>query len=67
MPTTDDAKLEKLLKEAVVEVLEERRYLVSDAVAEAVEDIVMVRAIREGTLSENTSRGEVFNTLRARR
>ncbi len=67
MPTTDDAKLKKLLKAAVVEVLEERRDLVSDAVAEAVEDIAMVRAIREGTLSENISREEVFKTLHARR
>ncbi len=65
MPTSDDAK--KLLKAAVVEVLEERRDLVSDAVAEVVEDIAMVRAIREGALSENISREEVFRALRARR
>ena len=67
MLTADDEKLKKLLKAAVVEVLEERRDLVSDAVAEAVEDISMVRVIREGIRSENISREEVFKTLRARR
>ena len=65
--TTDDAKLKKLLKDAVVEVLEERRDLVSDAVAEAVEDLAMVRAIREGSMSGGVSRAEVFKTFRTRR
>ena len=67
MPITDDAKMTKLLKAAVVEVLEERRDLVSDAVAEAVEDLAMVPAIREGSLSENVSRDEVFKIFRTRR
>ena len=67
MPTIDDVKLKNLLKAAVVEVLEERRDLVSDAVAEAVEDLAMIRAIREGSLSENVSREEVFKILRTRR
>lgn len=66
MPTTDDAKLKELLKTVVVEVLEERRHLFSNAVAEAVEDLALVHAIREGALSEDVSREEVFKTLRAR-
>ncbi len=65
--TIDEARLKKLLKTAVVEVLEERSDLVSDAVAAAVEDLAMVRAIREGSHSGDISRDEVFKTLRTRR
>jgi hypothetical protein len=65
--TKDDLKLKKLLKAAVVEVLEERRDLVSDAVVEAVEDLALVRAIREGSQSGSVSRAEVLKTLRAPR
>lgn len=64
--TKEEVKLKKLLKAAVVEVLEERRDLVSDAVAEAVEDLAMVRAIREGCQSWNVSCAEVIKTLRTR-
>jgi len=65
--TTDDAKLKKLLKAAVVEVLEEQPDLVREALAEAVEDLGMVRAIKEGLSSEPVSRDEVFKILRKHR
>lgn len=65
--TKDDIKLKELLKAAVVEVLEERRDLVSEAVAEAVEELALVRAIREGSQSGNVSRAGVFKALRAPR
>ena len=64
---TDEAKLKKLLKAAVVEVLEERRDLVRDALAEAVEDLGMIRAIQEGSRSPSIGRDEVFRILRKRR
>ena len=64
---TDDAKLKKLLKAVVVEVLEERHDLVRDALAEAVEDLGMLRAIKEGSRSAVISRDEVFQVLRKRR
>ena len=65
--TLDEMKLKKLLKTAVVEALEERRDLVSEALADAVEDLGMVRAIKEGARSESVSRDEVFRVLRKRR
>ena len=64
---TDDAKLKKLLKAAVVEVLEERHDLVRDALAEAVEDLGMLRTIKAGSRSAVISRDEVFHILRKRR
>ena len=68
MPNTlDEVKLKKLLKTAMVEVLEERRDLVSEALADAVEDLGMARAIEEGARSEPVNRDEVFQILRKRR
>ena len=58
--TAEETKLKKLLKAAVVEVLEERRDLVRDALADAVEDIGLVRAIEAGSRSKSISRAEVF-------
>jgi hypothetical protein len=65
--TAEETKLKKLLKAAVVEVLEERRDLVRDALADAVEDIGLVRAIEAGSGSKATSRAEVFRILRKSR
>ena len=65
--TAQETKLKKLLKDAVVEVLEERRDLVRDALADAVEDIGMVKAIESGTRSKTIGRAEVFQILRKRR
>ena len=65
--TVDSAELKKLLKTAMVEVLEEKRELVRDAVAEAIEDIGLIRAIEEGVRSETVSREEVFAVLQGRR
>ena len=55
------------LKAAVVEVLEERRDLVRDALADAVEDIGLVRAIEAGSRSKAATRAEVFKILRKNR
>jgi len=65
--TMDSAELKELLKTAMVEVLEEKRELVRDAVADAIEDIGLIRAIEEGVRSEAVSREEVFAVLQGRR
>ncbi len=65
--TAEEAKLKKLLKAAVVEVLEERRDLVRDALADAVEDIGLARAIEAGSRSKAISREEVFKILQQNR
>jgi hypothetical protein len=48
---TEEEKLKKVLKTALIEVLEERRDLVREAVEEAIEDIALARAIDEGAQS----------------
>jgi hypothetical protein len=54
-------QLKELIKTALVEVLEQRRDLLHDAVVEALEDIALVRAIEEGASSELVGRTEVFD------
>jgi hypothetical protein len=44
----DEERLKELLKSALVEVLEERKDLVSDVIEEALEDVALIRAIEEG-------------------
>ena len=63
--TLDEARLKGLMKEALVEVLQERGELVADLLAEFVEDVVLDRAIDEARGSDNVSRDEVFRELEA--
>ena len=44
----DESKLKALFKTAIVEVLEERKDLLRDAIEETLEDIALARAIEEG-------------------
>ncbi len=58
-----DQQLKSLLKETLVEVLEERRSLLQELVTEAVEDIALSRAIEEGEKTDFVSREQVFKSL----
>lgn len=62
----EEDRLKELLKAAFVEVLEERRDLVSDLVEETIEDILLVRAIQEGEETPNVHRDEIFSILEPR-
>lgn len=53
-------QLKDLIKTALIEVLEERRDLLHDAVEEALEDVALARAIEEGVGTELIEREEVF-------
>lgn len=56
-------QLKDLIKAALVEVLEERQDLIHEAIAQALEDMALSRAIEEGESSELIKREEVFNLL----
>ena len=58
-----DSHLKNIFKDAMIEVLEERHDLFAEIVAEALEDIGLVRAIQEGEKTEYVSREEVFRAL----
>ena len=59
----DDSKLKQLLKEALIETIEEKRNIFHDLIVDAVEDIGILRAIQEGEYTETVSKQEVFNIL----
>ncbi len=59
----DDGRIKELLKEAVLEVLQERRDLIYDVMAEVMEDFALAKAIQEGESTESVSREEVFQTI----
>lgn len=58
-----DDRIKELFKSAILEVLEERSDLLREALAEAIEDLALVRAIEEGEGAETVSRDEVFTLL----
>jgi len=59
----NDARLKTLIKEAVAEVMEERKDVLRELLIEAIEDIGLVNAIKEGEKSKSISRDEVFKIL----
>ncbi|MFV9506245.1 MAG: hypothetical protein AB4911_16975 [Oscillochloridaceae bacterium umkhey_bin13] len=67
MTLSDEARLKALLKEALIEVLEQRREWFSALMAEALEDSAFVLAIKEGETTEIVSRDEIFALLGAKR
>lgn len=61
--SVDEKKLKNLLKETLIEVIEQKKDLFHNIVAEAIEDIALTNAIKEGESTESTSREEVFNII----
>jgi hypothetical protein len=61
--TLDTAELKQLLKEALSELLTERREDFQELLAETLEDIAMVKAIQEGEDSAPVSKEDIFRLL----
>ncbi len=59
----DDDKLKEVFKSALVEVLQERRDIVRDLLAEIIEDVAFSRAIAEGENTPAVARDQVFEFL----
>jgi len=59
----DERRIKQLLKEALVEVLEERKDILYELLVEVVEDIALVHAIQEGENTEPVSKQEVVKLL----
>jgi predicted metal-binding transcription factor (methanogenesis marker protein 9) len=59
----DEAKIKQLLKTALLEVIQEQKEVLSDLLAEIIEDIALEKAIKEGEDTETASREEIFNIL----
>jgi hypothetical protein len=62
-PTLDGRRIKDLFRQAVLELLQERRDLLYDLFSEVIEDLALVNAIREGESTETVSRSEAFQVL----
>ena len=60
---TEDTRIKDLFKQAMLELLTERRDEFYELFAEALEDILLIYAIREGENSETVSKKEVLRAL----
>ena len=56
-------QLKDIIKTAILEVLEERQDLFSEAIETALEDMALARAINEGEKTKTVNREEVFKIL----
>jgi len=63
MNNIDEAKIKEMFKAAIIEVIEENQELVREILDSALEDIAMVRAIREGETTQLVTREDVLNAL----
>jgi signal transduction histidine kinase len=61
--TVAEGKIKQLMKEALIEALQEQRGVFHDLIIEAIEDIALTNAIRQGVGTNSVSRNEVFDIL----
>jgi hypothetical protein len=59
----EERRIKLLLKDPVVEVLEERHDLLRDALQESSEEMAMLRAIQDGEKSRLTTQNKIFRHL----
>lgn len=61
--TIDDDKLKAIVKQALIELLEEKNEILFDALTEVIEDIGLAKAIQEGQTSPLVDEARVFEAL----
>lgn len=61
--TIDEVQAKKLIKEALVELVRERQDLFFELIVEAIEEIGLVEAIREGRQNEFVPEEEILAIL----
>ena len=59
----DESRLKQILKEALIEAIEEKKDVFHELIVEAIEDIGLINAIREGQNTETVSKQEIFDIL----
>ena len=63
--SVEEMHLKDLLKEAILELLQERRDELEEILAEVIEDWALARAIEEGESTETVTKAEVLQALEA--
>lgn len=59
----EEQRVKELFKQALLEVLHERKEMVYEVMAEVIEDLAMVNAIEEGKASQTIHRDDVMKIL----
>ena len=59
----DEKKLRSIVKSAIADAFEENRELMQEIVHEAMEDLAVARAIKQGLRTKSASRKKVFSIL----
>ena len=65
--SVQESELKKAVKEALLEAIQENREVFQEMLTEALEDVALVQAIKEGETTEVVSRDEIFDLLGAKR
>jgi hypothetical protein len=60
---TDELRVKALFKQAMIELLEERRELFYELFADVIEDVMLINSIYEGADSDPVNRDEVIQIL----
>lgn len=63
--SVEEMHLKDLLKEAILELMQERRDELEEIFAEVIEDLALARAIEEGESTETVTKAEVLQALEA--
>jgi hypothetical protein len=61
--SVEEVYLKDLLKQAILELVQERRDVLQDILVEALEDLALARAIEEGESTEVVSKAEILQIL----
>ena len=62
----DEIKLKELMKQALVEVLEDRKEVIYTILSEVIEDIALAHAVEEGQTTHSVSKQEILDILQSR-
>jgi hypothetical protein len=63
--SVEEMQLKDLLKEAILELMQERRDELEEIFAEVIKDLALARAIEEGESTETVTKAEVLQVLEA--
>ena len=61
--TIDPTTIKELLKEALIEVLQERKDILHDLISEAIEAVALTHAIRKGEATKSVRKEEILGVL----
>ena len=61
--TVEEQGVKELLKQAILELLEERQGLFRELLTEAIEDLGLINAIKEGEATSDVSKSEILSIL----